>query len=465
MRAGLLLPLACALLQAQPKVDLTKPPETPPIPSYKLPPVHSAKLANGLQVMLVEDKRFPLVTARIVFHAGSKFDPQDLPGLADAMSALITEGTKTRTQLQIAEETTSIGGSINGSASADAVTIAGSSLSEFFPKLMNLLADVTLNATFPQEEVQLYKENRKQALLAQKTQPAFLANEQFQKTVYGEGSPYAHIAPTPEAIDKLDVKGLTAFRDSHLTPANANLILLGDLPARAETMKVIESHFGKWQQKAAPPAPKMQFPASKREIILVDRPGSVQADIRVGQLSVTRKDQAHFPLLMGNIILGGGMMSRLFSEIREKQGFAYDVHTEFDRNREMGTTEVVTQVRNEVLEPALGGVLKEMEGMGQGPVTATELTDAKNYVAGNFLLGMQTQAGLAGQLAMAKEMDLPVSYLENFTNAVRATEPDQIQNAAKKFIAPEDAVIVVVGDVSKIQAAVEKYGTVRVVKP
>jgi zinc protease len=463
MRRQVLTALSlAAVLAAQ---DLTKPPQTPPIPTYKLPPVFETKLGNGLQVALVEDKRFPIVTARIVFQAGSRFDPPDQPGLADNVAALLTEGTRTRSQRQLAEEVTSIGGALSGNVSADALTIAGTALAEHLSKLLELMADVAMNASFPAEEIELRRANRKQVLMAQKSQPNFLATERFSETVFGAGNPYAHIAPTMEALDKMDAKGLAAFRDARLAPNNAHLILLGSVPARAEALKAIESHFGKWQQKSVPAAPKMEFPAAKREIILVDRPGSVQADIHIGQLAVTRMHPDQFPLRVGNIILGGGTSSRMFNEIREKHGFAYDAHSEFDVRRDSGVFKAVTQVRNEVIEAAMSAVLKELDRMAKERVTAEELSDAKNFASGTFLLGLQTQAGLAGQIAMTKEMGIPISYLENYTLSIRAVEPDQIRNAAAKYIASEDSAIVIVGDASKIGKALEKLGTVRVVKP
>jgi zinc protease len=451
-----------AALAAQ---DLTKPPETPPIPAFKLPPVVETKIANGLQVVLIEDKRFPIVTVRMVFQAGSKFDPKDQPGLAGNVAALLTEGTKTRSQRQIAEELASIGGALSGNASPDALTLSASALAEHLPKLLGLMADVAINAAFPTEEIELHRANRKQALMAQKAQPNFLASERFSETVFGAGNPYAHIAPTVEALDKMDAKGLAGFRDTYLVPNNAHLILLGSIPPRAESVKLVESHFGKWPQKPVNVSITMRSPEPKREIILVDRPGSVQADIHAGQLAVTRMHPDQMPLRVGSIILGGGASSRMFNEIREKQGFAYDAHTELDVRRETGVFKAVTQVRNEVIEPAMAALLKELEQMGKERVAAEELSNAKNFVSGTFLLNLETQGGLANQIAMTKEMGIPVSYIENFTVNIRAVEPDQIQKAAAKYITAEDATIVIVGDASKIAKPLEKFGSVRVVKP
>jgi len=461
-RAVFTLLFVGTMLMAQ-TIDRTKPPETPPIPTYKMPPLHETKLPNGLAVVLVEDQRFPLVTVRLSFQAGSKFDPKELPGLSGMVAGLLTQGTKTRTFRDIGEELASIGGSLDGHSSPDVLTIGGHVLAENAAKLLDLLADVTLNASFPENEVQLRKQNRKQALLAQHSQPAFLASEKFDELVFGD-HPYRYIAPTMESIDRMDQKAMIEFRDSHLVPNNAVLVLLGRLPARTETLQLVREKFGSWKEKPAPAAPARKFPPSKKQIVLVDRPGSVQADIHIGRLAVTRTDPEYFPLYMGNAILGGGASSRLFNDVREEKGFAYDVHSELDRRRDAGVALAVTQVRNDVVGPALDAVLGHLEKMGTAPVTATELTDAKNYISGVFLISLETQSGVADQVDLMKSMGLPNDYLEMFTTRVRSVEPDQIQAAAKKYFAPDQATIVVVGDASKIEKPLEKFGAVQVEK-
>jgi predicted Zn-dependent peptidase len=444
-------------------VDRSKAPQTPPIPSYKLPPVYETKLPNGLGLILVEDARFPLVTTRLNFRAGTKFDPQDRPGLAEAVASLLNEGTKTRTSRQISEETDAMGGSLNGAAGADSLTISGSAVSESLSRLLTLLADVTLNATFPPEEVDLYKQNRIQNLRAQRAEPAFLAMEKLSETIYGS-SPYAHIAPTVESIGKLDSKSLAGFRDTFLAPNNATLLLIGRLPARAELIKTVTQLFGSWQQKQLPAAPNTTAPPPHRQIVLVDRPGSVQADIHVGRAAPTRLSPEYFPLMVGNSVLGNGANSRMFRIIREKDGFAYDAHTEYSTKRDAADLAAVTQVRNEVIEPALRAVFTELENMANAPVPADELTNTKNFLAGIYLVRLETQDGLATQLNTIQTLGLPNNYLETYTTRVRSVEPGQIQDVAKKYIAPDQDAVVIVGDASKIGDAVKKFGEVTVVK-
>jgi zinc protease len=444
-------------------VDRTKAPETGPIPAFKLPPLERTKLPNGLEVVLIDDARLPLVTSRLTFIAGSKFDPPAVPGLSEAVATLLTEGTKTRNSRQISEETDGMGGAINGFSGPDSLTVAGSALSDNLSKLLTLMADVAINASFPDDEVRLQQQNRAENLRAEKSQPSFLAQEKFAEVVYG-ASPYAHIGPSEDSIPKMDAKALKAFHDAYLVPNNAALIVLGRLPAHDALLKTIASTFGAWARKDLPAPPKVEPPAPKRQIVLVDRPGSVQADIHVGRLAPTRLTDEFFPMTVGSNILGGGGSSRMFADIRERDGFAYDAHSEYATARDAATFRAVTEVRNEVIEPALKEVLEELDKMANQPVSKEELSNFKNYMSGLYLLRLETQDGLANQLNGMKTLGLPENYLETYVTRVRSVEPQQIQSAAKKYMATTDAAIVVVGDASKIGEALKKFGEVKIVK-
>lgn len=458
--AALVIGVGSALAQT---VDRTKPPETPPLPPFKLPSIYETKLPNGLAVVLLEDARFPLVTVRLAFEAGSKFDPSGSPGLSEAVASLISEGTKRRTSRQLAEEATAIGGSVNAQSTADSIMISGSALSEDLAKLLDLVADVSRNASFPADEVKLYKENRKQRLLEQRSQAEFLAQEKLEEVVFGS-HPYGHTTPTPESIDKLDIPALAKFRDAYLAPNNAVLIVIGKLPARAQVMKLLGQQFGDWKRVDVPARQMAALPEAKKAMILVDRPGSVQANVQIGRLGPTRTTPDYFPAVVGNAILGGGTASRLFNDIREKQGFAYNVYSHLQPLKEAGLFAAGMQVRNDVVEPALKSMLGDMSTMAKEPVTPTELSNVKNYLNGVFVLRLQSQDGLATQLAAVKTMGLNMDYLENYTTRIRSAEPDQILSAAKKYIAPDDSAIVVVGDAKAIGPALEKVGNFQVVQ-
>jgi zinc protease len=248
-------------------------------------------------------------------------------------------------------------------------------------------------------------------------------------------------------------------------PNNAFLILVGKLPARAEALKAISAQFGSWEQKPVPEYKPAAPPAGKKRLILVDRPGSVQADVHMGKVGATMRNQDYFPEIIGSTIVGAGPNSRMFLDIREKRGFAYDVHTETASLNDAGTFSAVTQVRNEVAAEALQAVMDHLDRMAAEPVEKQELTDAKSEANGHFLLRMEPQAGLADQLAAMKVQGLPRDFLESYTTRVNSVEPDQIQAAAKKYLASGDDAVVVVGDAEKLKGTLEKLGRFEVVKP
>jgi zinc protease len=462
-RIAALIAFAALPLAAQ-KVDLTRPPVSRDPRPYKLPPVAESKLPNGLTVMLVEDARFPLVTMRLVFFAGNKRDPQDVPGLAAGVAEMLTQGTSKRNYQQIAQELDSLGGSLTAGTGADSLTIEASVLSENAEKMLALIAEVAHDPSFPQGELDLYRQNRKQTLNLQHSQPSYVANETYRKALFGD-TPYAHIGPTAASIDKMDRKVMQDFHDTYAVPNNAVLILVGKLPSRGQLTKAIAAQFGSWTQKSVPAYNAPKAPESKRTLLLVDRPGSVQADMRLGRTAATYNDPDFFPQSVGSIIEGGGPSSRLFLDIREKRGYAYDVHTEVTALADGGAFSTVTQVRNEVAADALQGILEHLDRMAKEPVERQELTDAKSYANGVFLLALEPQRGLADRLVQMKVMNLPKNYLETYTTKINSVEPDQIQNMAKKYMATGNDTIVVVGDASAIQKPLEKIGTFTVVKP
>jgi len=442
-------------------LDRTKPPHTPDLPAFRLPAVFESTLPNGLQILLVEDRRFPLVSARLGFQAGSKYDPEDLPGLSESAGALLTEGTVSRTARQIAEEVATIGGALRADSSPDALIIEASALSEYLPTLLELICDVARNAAFPGDEVALRIQNREQELLAQRAQAAFLASEKFAQVVFGS-HPYSRQDPTLASLHRLSRPALSEFRDRFLLPNNGVLVLLGALPPRAQLLDLIRARFLDWQPKAPPPPPLPRFPVPRSSLVLVNRPGSVQADIRIGKLAVTRADPDYFPLLLAGAILGGGASSRLFMNIREEKGYAYDAHCSLQPLKDSGAFSVATQVRNEVLAAALQAVLAEMKDIARQNVSGGELADAKNYLSGAFVMRLETQGALASQLAAIKLLGLPIDYLEKYTSRLRSVEPGKLRAAAGRYMTPKNAALIVVGDAPNVAPQLRTFGKVSI---
>jgi predicted Zn-dependent peptidase len=460
MRTLVLLLGAAATAQT---VDRTKPPETPPLRDFRLPTSQDGTLPNGLTVVIVDDQRYPMVELRIGFQAGSQYDPPSLPGLSEAAAALLDEGTTSRDSRKIAEEAAEIGAEITTSSDSDFLTISAYGPTEHIQRLLDLAADIALNANFPESEVRLRKQNRLQELMDQRSQPDVLVEEKLNQIVFS-GHPYERSLPTEASINAMTRSDLVKFRDRHLAPNNAVLVLVGPFAQTKPVWQLLQARFGKWTRRDVPEPAKPPRELSAQPITLVDRPGSVQANVMVGRTGVNRAHADYYPLLVADTILGGGTSSRLFNDIREKEGFAYHVASHLVPFRDTGLVQGLMQVRNEVVERAVKALLGHFERMGRERVAADELRDVKNYLSGKFVMGLTKPSGVADQLLRTRLSGLTNQYLETRIDKIRRVEPDQVQAASKKYFDPAKLAVVVVGDAKAIQPALEKVGPVKTVK-
>jgi len=430
----------------------------PPLASrpLNLPDAFSATLANGLGLVLIEDRRLPLISFRLAFRSGDANDPENLPGLSDMMSHLLSEGTETRTSRQIAEEIERLGAALSVGSTSDFSTVAASSLSIYADEVLELLADVTLRSTFPQNEVDLARENTKQLLIQQRAQPNFLASERMAKVIFG-AHPYSSISPTEEMLDALTRDDLLSFRVSTFIPNNAELIVIGNFEHDA-LMARIEALFAGWSPGDSsrilwPALPKR----TARTIYLVDRPGSAQSNIVIANEAITRTSPDYFPMLLMHTILGANASSRLFMNLREHKGYTYGAYSNLDARRLAGTFRATAEVRTAVTGASLHEFFYELDRIRNDAVSDEEITNAKSYLSGVFPIRIETQDGLIDQLVNIKMLDLPDDYLRTYRDQVNAVSTAEIQAVARKYVTPDDAAIVIVGDAAEITEQVKPY--------
>lgn len=435
---------------------LRHPPAPLPASPIKLPTTYQAQLSNGLALVIVEDDRLPLVSYRLSFRTGDAHDPQDLPGLTDMMAALLNEGTESRSSLDIANEVERLGATLHAGAGSDYTTVAASALSMFGDTILELMADVTLRPSFPENEVELAKQNTKESLKQQRAQPSFLANEMVSRVMFGE-HPYAVIAPTPEAIDATTREHLLAFHRAVFVPNNAVFIVVGAVQAE-EMHEQIEKLFGNWQANE-PTADHFPAPPERtsRVAYLIDRPGSAQSNIVIANSGISRTSPDYFPLLLMHTVLGATASSRLFMNLREEKGYTYGAYTNLDARRTAGTFRATAEVRSSVTGASLKEFFYELERIRTEPVSEKEISDAKSYLTGVFPLRLETQEGLIDQLVQIKMLDLPDDHLQTYRDRVQAVTIDQIQNVAQKYVRPDEAAIVIVGDGADVIGQIEPY--------
>jgi len=421
-----------------------------------LPEPIETRLADGLDLVLIEDKRLPLINFRLAFRAGDANDPADLPGLSDMMSHLLTEGTTTRTSRQIAEEIERLGATVSVGSSSDFTTIAASGLSVYAEEILELVADVTLRATFPQNEIDLARENTKQMLIQQRAQPNFLASERMAQIMFGD-HPYSRISPTPEMLDALTRDELLSFRQSTYIPNNAVMIVVGDFE-KASLVAEIERLFADWESgELTTPAFSKLPERNHRTAYVIDRPGSAQSNIVIANHGITRTDPDYFSLLLMHTILGANASSRLFMNLREEKGYTYGAYSNLDTRRLAGTVRATAEVRTAVTGASLHEFFYELNRIRAEAVSDEEITNAKSYLTGVFPIRIETQDGLIDQLVSIKMFDLPNDYLKLYRDKVNAVTTEDIRRVAETYVQPDRAALVIVGDAAEVTEQVKPY--------
>ena len=421
-----------------------------------IPEPSEKKLDNGLELVLVEDRRLPLISFRLAFRSGDAADPTDLPGLSDMMTGLLTEGTEKRTSRQLAEEIERLGATVNVGSTSDFTTVAASSLSIFADEILDLMADVTLRPTFPQNEIDLTRENTKQLLIQQRAQPTFLATERLSQVIFG-AHPYSRVSPTEETLDAMTREVLISFRDSIFIPNNAAMIVIGDFDHDTMVAR-IEELFGSWKPGALPELSLPRLPErAARGAYVVDRPGSAQSNIVIANLAITRQSPDYFPMLLMHTILGANASSRLFMNLREEKGYTYGAYSNLDARLLAGSFRVSAEVRTPVTGPSLKEFFYELDRIRNERVSDEELDNAKAYLTGVFPIRIETQDGLVDQLVSIKMLGLPTDFLQTYRDNVSAVTAEEIQRVAQTHVTPDRAALVVVGDAAELKDQIKPY--------
>jgi len=429
-----------------------------------LPRAVEATLSNGLTVLIMENHRLPMISMQFnISGAGPIFEPSNMPGLANTTAQMLREGTKTRSSLQIAEQTALLAAEVSGSAGfgSSATVVNASGLSENFDQWFAVAADVLLNPNFPADELNRLKQRMKAQLRQQRANPNFLSNETFNRAVYGS-HPASVVAATNESIDNMTPEMLMKWHAERYTPQNAILGITGDVKA-SEIVPKLEKALAVWKKtdlkEVLPANPK---PAALKRVFLVDRPNSVQTTVVLGNIAIDRRDPEYIPLNVTNHIIGGGPAARLFLNLREEKGYTYGVYSSFTAVKYPGPWRAGGDVRTEVTPPAMTEFFKEFQRIREEKVPETELEEAKRAIVASFALSLENPSELLGYAITRKIYGFPVDYWDTYPAKIMAVTADDVQRVARKYINPENLQVVAVGDVSKIKAAMEKYGPVEV---
>lgn len=441
----------------------TSPPPAAPLEPPVFPPFQEARLSNGLQLVVVERHSQPVVSLSLAIPAGSAYDPAGKDGVAGMVAGLLTKGAGERGADQIADAIEGVGGSLSAGAGRDFLTIHATTLSPDAQLAFSLLADVTLRPTFPEAEVELARTQTLSGLQLQLSEPASLASRFFNQFLYGQ-HPYARSA-TPASVRGITRDDLVAFQRERLRPEGALLVVAGDMDL-ARARELAEESFGTWSG-AAPRAASFPAPPARgaTEIVLVHRPGSVQANIVVGNVAFGPADPLRYAATVANRILGGGADARLFTVLREEKGWTYGAYSGITRPLGPGSFQASAEVRTEVTDSALVEILAQLRSLRSQQVTPAELEAARGALVGGFPLTIQTADQVAGAVSQARLLGLGSDYLQQYPSRLAAVTAVDVEEAARAAIHPDSALIVVVGDGAKLYDRLADIATVRIISP
>ncbi|MFN2316981.1 MAG: insulinase family protein [Gemmatimonadales bacterium] len=440
----------------------TTPPAAGPVQPMPFPPFREFSLPNGLQVVLVESPKQPVVSLSLSVPAGGIHDPADREGMAELTATLLIKGAGEMTAEQIAAAIEGVGGSLGASADSDFLTITSFVLTPHVPLAFELMADAVMRPTFPEREVELLRTQTLSGLQLEQTQPAAIAGRMMARELYGS-HPYSR-RPSPASIRALTRSELSQFAATRVRPQGALLVIAGDL-TEAEARRLATSAFGAWTgaPPAARPLPSPPTRAST-DILLVHRPGSVQADIRVGNLTYPPTNPQQYAARMANQVLGGAADSRLFMTLREEKSWTYGAYSSLARPRGIGSFVANTEVRTEVADSALTELLAQIRRITTEPIPLEEFESAKGALVGRFPLQVETVQQVAAQVASAKRLGLPDDYLATFRTRLAAVTPAQALEGARVTMRPEAAAIVIVGDARELYDRLAAIAPIRLAR-
>lgn len=415
-----------------------------PLASAHHIPVNRWITKNGITLLLVEQHSLPIVQVEVLLKAGSVYDPEDKAGLANLTARLLDEGTSSRSSPQIAEEIDFIGASLSASANADYTSVSLRVLKKDVTVGFDLLSDILIHPTFPPEELERKRKQVLGELMAEKDEPGIVAEKTFDRLLFGAHPYHRPVEGIEETVPRIQRADITAFHQATYRPNNTLMAIVGDI-TQTEVQGLVKRYLDGWEKKKVP---ALQIPdppdLTKRKIEIIDK-DLTQANILLGHLGIKRASPDFYALTVMNYILGGGgFSSRLLTVIRENQGLAYSVQSDFDTRYYTGQFTVSLQTQNATANTAIHEVLTQIQQIRTTPVLDQELEEAKSYLIGSFPLRMDTNAKMAHLLGYVEYYKLGLDYLDRYPDFIRAVTKADVLRVAKKYLNPERFILVAV---------------------
>jgi zinc protease len=421
-----------------------------------LPTPNSFKLANGLTVYLVERHNLPVVAANVVLLSGSCTNPVDKPGLSAFTADMLDEGTTNRPALTIAGDLDRIGTSLHTGSGPDAAWAKMHGLTKTVEPSMAILSDVVLNPAFDTKEIDRVRNRRVTSLQQENDHPNTIAKRVLYRMLYGSENAMGYDEEgTIESTKSISREDMTKFWQSRYVPENAALVIAGDLSLE-QAQALADKYFGGWKGSAAHIATEETKHQTERAVYVVNKEAAPQTAIRIGTMGMSHSDPDYIPARVMNTAFGGMFSSRLNMNLREKHGYTYGAGAGFTFLRSPSPFIASSSIRTDVTGPAVHEFFNEIEGMTTSPVSQGELKIAKDNIALGLPGMFETSTRVADKTGEIFIYGLPRDYYGKLPAAIDATTAEDVERVAKKYLVPENMVVVAVGDKAKIEPELKK---------
>lgn len=435
------------------QLDRSTPPKPGPAPKVNIGQAKSFELKNGLKVFVVENNKVPVVSYTLSLDIDPIVEGKKA-GYTGMAGDLMATGTTTKSKAEIDEAIDFIGGSLGTSSGG----IQASSLKKHSDELLNLMTDVLYNPSFPNEELEKAQKQMLTALKSQKDDPKAISSNIKSVLRYGSDHPYGEIL-TEETVKAITVEDLKAYYDTYFRPNVAYLVIVGDISVK-EAKKQVKKYFSNWEAKDVPSF-KYETPKSfeQPKVVVANKDGSTQSTISLSyniNLKPGHPDAIKSRVM--NQVLGGGSFSaRLFQNLREDKGFTYGAYSSLSSDELVGSFNAGANVRTSVTDSAFTEIIYEMERMRTELVPEEDLQLVKNSLTGSFSRALEDPATVARFALNIQKYNLPEDYYETYLEKLNAVTPADIKAMAEKYITPDNALILAVGDVPNMKASLSKF--------
>ncbi|MBG1241999.1 M16 family metallopeptidase [Nostoc sp. NZL] len=422
------------------------PPATSATDSSKQSLPEEFTLNNGLRVLLLRDRNLPTINLSGQIDAGTEFDGNQKAGLANLTANNLMNGTQTKNALTLAKTLEDRGAGLNFSASREGVSVSGEGLSTNLPILIQTLADVLENATFPAEQLELSRQRALTNLKVQLDDPRGLGRQVFQQAIYPENHPF-HSFPTAESLKSITRDDLLAFYQTHYRPDTTTISLVGDFdPVKVKDL--LNQAFGKWEATGKPPVLKIPTVPLPQTLTRVNKviPGKAEAVTYIGYNGISRKDPRYYAALVLNQILGGDTLSsRLGTEVRDRLGLTYGIYSAFAAGINPGPFLIQMQTAPLDTQKAIASTLALLKQLREQGVTEAEFNTAKRSITNSFPVDLANPSNVSSIILNNAVLGLSRSEIREFPQRIQAVTKPQMQQAIEDLIKPENLVIVTAG--------------------